>query len=94
MFTGQELNSLIEAVDAWVDKDLGADIMGAVFEGMAVDRGNPEAALRAKQQADAARAKRDQERKIRKERAILLQAKLIQMRDSQAADKLLEDSSK
>lgn len=88
MFTRDEFDVLIEAMDAWERGDSGGEIManllysmarrGADAEGRAeIDR------LRAKEKIERAAAQR-----IRKDRAILLKAKLITLRNAATTDQL------
>lgn len=87
MLTKQELDCLIESMETWVNKDLSGDIMGAIFTGM-IGRDDPLSKAKMAEEERLRKIKADAERKIRKERCIVIQAKLLAMRDSVDADKL------
>jgi hypothetical protein len=80
-FTRQDLDILFDAVERWEQDDMSSEIMGAMLEGIMSDR-SPE--VQAKLQA--AREEREFKRKAaqrqRKERAVLIKAKLIALKDS------------
>lgn len=79
-----DLDTLIEAVEAWESKDAFGELMGVVFEAIAGprDRYEREAWL-TKRAAEREARSRDLEdtRRVRKERSVLLRAKLIAIRD-------------
>lgn len=88
--TREDLDVLIEATEAWESKDSFGDLFEGVLTAMIGPREDgPEReawlrkqeALRADKNVAAEQAKR-----VRKERSIILRAKLIQMRDSVEAD--------
>jgi hypothetical protein len=75
--TAEDINILIEALDAWTDKDAVANLMEDII---------PIAIARSRQEAESLQTKfstkqgRAAAKALRKERAIVLQAKLIEMR--------------
>lgn len=82
--TKQDLDVMVEAVEAWEREpsstSLLGDVMGAMFCRNEEER---EAALREREKA---KRERDESMRVRKERSVLLRAKLIQMRDSMIAE--------
>jgi hypothetical protein len=92
--TRQDLDDLIDAVEAWENSgdagEMAADLMGAML-----CRGDDP-----KMKAEVERATFERKRelkakkRIRKERSIMLRAKLLQIRDGVEADSLLADSSR
>lgn len=86
--TEQEVNVLIEAVDAWVDKDFGHSIMTDMITMMLSDGASPEAKEKIKRTKEDERNKAKQEKTLRKEQAIMLKAKLLKIRDKIVASKL------
>lgn len=99
-FTTQELDLLIEAVGEWDRHKTGhgGGPLAAMLEGMAipVHCSDPNCETCQGMRAEFERVvktKRD-EAKIASERSILLRAKLIGLRDSQAADKLFDQAGK
>ena len=87
-FTEQEIGILIEAVDAWVDKDFGAHIITDLLTMALSDGAPPEAKEKMKRTKEEECAKAKQEKTLRKEQAIMLKAKLLKARDSIVASKI------
>ena len=87
-FTEQEIGTLIDAVDAWVDKDFGGEVMGSLLEMMISDGAPPEAKEKMKQRQEEDRIKAKQAKSMRKEQAIMLKAKLLKARDRVVAGKI------
>lgn len=86
--TKQDIDVLIESLDCWEQKDFSGDLMSAILGGMIPMR-DPE--MKAKYEADRAaeKVKGERDRKNRKERSIMLKAKLLSIRDSTEAAALL-----
>ena len=84
----QDLSILIEAVEAWENKDMAGDLMGDLLTGMMTDLRDP--AKKAAYEADlkARTEKKKDERALRKEQSILLRAKLIQILNNTRNDEL------
>lgn len=84
----QDINTLIEALKSWEDKDFGTGIMMDMVEMMVTDTTAPnhKADLAKKREERSNEAKKS--KMIREERSILLKAKLISMRDSIIASSL------
>ena len=83
-FTKQDLDVLFEAVEVWEKEDKGPGIMGALLGGMLGDK-SPESAAKFESEIKARQDKADQERQRRKERGVMLRAKLITLRDQELA---------
>jgi hypothetical protein len=78
--TKQECDTLIEAVDCWVRKDFSEGLFGAVLGSMIPKGSEAEAQWKEEQKADE--VKRETAKKLRKEQAIMLKAKLLKIRVS------------
>lgn len=92
--TAEDINVLIEALEAWKDKDaageLMRDLLPAVLARSKEERESLKPPFSEKQERQAAKA-------VRKDRATLLQAKLIEMRmsiEAQAESRDLDQSLK
>jgi hypothetical protein len=87
--TRDDLNVLLEAVESWERKDDAGDLMTMIVDGTIGRMASPEAvaemaAIRAVEKEEKAAAKRN-----RKERSVLLRAKLLQIRDAQTAAEMV-----
>lgn len=76
-FTQQELDILVEALDAWVNKEQSGEMVGDLLEAIAI----PKEKQDEKYLQNKASRKHDGEVKksMRKQQAILLQAKIINL---------------
>lgn len=92
MLTRQDLDTLIEAVEAWEREDAFGDMMGDMLTSL-VCRDDPIAKAKIEEERAKQKIERDQKRTTKKERGIMLRAKLIQLRDSADADRLLADAA-
>jgi len=81
----QDINVLIEALDAWVNKDAAGEILGTVLD--AVLEGKVTSEVRTK--IDHQRLKAAEDKELRKERAIMLASRLLQIRDGLVAEQAL-----
>ena len=88
-FTKQDLDVLFEAVEVWEKEDKGPGIMGALLGGMLGDK-SPESAARFEIEIKAKQDKADRERQQRKERGVMLRAKLITLRDQEMASQFVD----
>ena len=87
--TNADLDVLIEAVEAWESKDSLGEFMGDMVEAMVGPREGPEREewLRKRAHDKQERQQKTTEAKrVRKERSILLRAKLIALRDRAEVD--------
>ena len=87
----QDVSVLLEALDAWEVKDANGRMMGSLLGAM-LSR-NDEERAKMKEMEDRENKKMEESMRIRKERAIILKAKLLQMRDGIEVDSLLNHSS-
>jgi hypothetical protein len=86
--TTQDLNDLIDAVELWERKGEEGKMLGLMLAGLMVK----DDAGRERLLADdkAREQKEERSRRQRKDRGILLRAKLIQLRDSNEAEAFLD----
>jgi hypothetical protein len=89
-FTDQDIELLLKSLDTLerseVQSEAMADMMTAVF-----CRGNPEAMANAQREAEKARRDKKAERQVLAERVILLKAKLVQWRQTAAAERFARE---
>lgn len=86
VLTEQDLDILIEAVEAWENKDLAGDMMFDLITSSLTDRKDPAAKAQLEEERNERIRTKEQQRRRRKEQSILLRAKLIQMLDAQRAN--------
>ena len=81
MFTEDDLNTLIDALKAWENKDLSGQIMADVIGFLTIKKGDPGYA---EYETERLRIKADQDRAqaSRRERSVILQAKLLDIRNN------------
>ena len=89
--TKQDVDTLIDAVEAWEKSTHMDGLMGDMLTAV-VFRGDDAALVKMKRERELENQKREAKRKTMRERGVLLRAKLIQLRDSMDADALLTDS--
>lgn len=77
MFTKQDLDILFEAVEKWEQDDMTGEVIGMMLEKMA----RPEAREKIKIEREERERKRLATKKQRKERGVLLRAKLVALKD-------------
>ena len=90
-FTKQDLDVLFEAVEAWEKEDKGPGIMGHLFSGMMSEK-SPEAAAKMEQEMERRQREADAAKLKRKERGVILRAKLIQLRDKMDASEFVDSA--
>lgn len=73
----QDLQILIEAVEAWENKDLAGDVMSTVFGAMLMPKDDSVAAARYKAEEAERRAQSEEKRQDRKQQSVILRAKLF-----------------
>lgn len=84
MLTEADYDVLIEAIDYWEQKNaMASSLMGALLIGFVPEDQRD----KAKAEEDMHRRSAEAEIRLRKERGIVLKAKLLKMRDSAAAEK-------
>lgn len=77
--TTTDIDILLEAMDAWVEKDAAGTLMTDLLGGLLAGK-DPEAQEAMRLERENARRERDYERAQRKEVATLLKATLIRMK--------------
>ena len=86
--TKQECELLIEALTAW-EYDVGDDSFGAIMAGLLSTDAPPEIKRKMDMDIKERRDKMKKERKRRQERAIMLKAKLLTIKDSEVAKEIM-----
>lgn len=98
--TRKEINTLIDALEAWENKDMAGELISGMMEAMIFSNLEdipPEA------KSDIQRIKRDNKRELeqrridRKEESLILKAKLLSIRqsiDSESVNELIENCNK
>lgn len=87
--TRQDVDILIEAVDAWISKDFGVTVVTDVMEMVLSGQATEEQKVVMKEQKAKRAAEVTAKRKQREERAIVLKAKLLKLRDSITVEHLV-----
>jgi hypothetical protein len=86
-----DLEVLLEALEAWEHKDVAGDLAGAWIDAMLTkSAGPPPADIAERRRRDE--AKRAQQQHWRKERSVLLRAKLIVIRDRRHSERMTQDA--
>lgn len=75
-----DLAALMDALEAWETKDQAHEMFGDVVE-MIVTKGDPSSHADLREQRRKEKVTRDRERAIRKERSVLLRAKILTLRE-------------
>lgn len=79
MFTDDEIQVLMDALDAWEEKEATDEMLATMLTfAMATDAADAANIMRERK---AKKAPVQDSRRLRKERSVLLKAKLIQLRD-------------
>lgn len=97
--TEDDLNTLVEALEAWEHKDAAGEIMADIFAMAMMGRGDPASPrmLEALAEQERAQLKRERMKANRKERSVILRAKLLQIRNGRrvvAVQRGLDGSTK
>jgi hypothetical protein len=85
--TDDDLTTLVEALEVWETKGAASEIMGDLFA-VALSRGDPAAEAHIERQLAPERAKRAREVANRKERSVMLHAKLLEIRNRRRIDEV------
>lgn len=88
--TNQDLWVLMEALEAWENKDDSSEMIGVLLDSIVVPKF--ENRERLKKQIEEKQAKLAAAKRERKERSVMLRAKLITIRDGRAAAALSEST--
>lgn len=87
--TRKEIDTLIDALEAWEAKDMGEEIMMTVLGAMFC-KDDPEAKAKMETEQNERREKVEMEGRERKETSLMLRAKLIQLKQNM----LIDDTNK
>ena len=87
-FTLDDLEVLMEAMEAWENKDFGGDLMADVVTALLVKKSDPEYD-RINHEREVQKAQAATEKATRKERSILLRAKIVGLKDAARAAALI-----
>lgn len=83
-----DLDVLMDALEAWESKDLSGEIMGSVLDSMLTRREPMPPEVMMQRQLDKDQKERD--KRTRKERSVMLRAKLLTIRDRRRAERMVE----
>jgi len=83
----QEWGIVMEALDAWIDKDAAGEMMCDVLM-MAVSERGPEAQDKMRQEQESRRIESKKKKQLRKEQIIMLKAKVLSLQQSAVCDRL------
>jgi hypothetical protein len=81
LLTDDDLDTLVDSLEAWENKGFAGEVMGDLMGAMLMDRKNPEQVASFERERLAQRAKAEREKVARKERSIILRAKLLSIRN-------------
>lgn len=85
-----DLATLIEALEAWEHKDAAVEMFGDVVGALIDDKRDPAASARFKTERDREKLTHARARAVRKERSILLRAKLLMLRDRRRVERTVD----
>jgi hypothetical protein len=88
--TKQDLDVLIEAVESWESKDAAGEMAAEIMTAMISRSKEDYDLMQSKRSVE--KASRERERRTRKDRSIVLRAKLIQIRDSIEASDFVDEA--
>lgn len=83
-----DLATLMEALEAWEDKDASSEMFGDVME-MIVTPQDPDAKVQLRESRERDKITRRQQKAVRKERSVLLRAKLLTLRNGRRVDRVV-----
>ncbi len=86
--TRQDVDVLIEAMEAWERSGSEGQLMGSLM-GSLLCRGDEEAMAKMKKEQERSRREFEEKQRLRKERSVVLRAKLISLRDAANATAFL-----
>jgi hypothetical protein len=91
--TDDDLDVLVEALEAWESKDVAGEMLGDVVESM-LTRGDPVAVAKIRDQRQRDKYDRERARTARKERSVLLRAKLLTLRDRRRVEQTISRTAR
>lgn len=86
--TDDDFAVLLDALEAWERKDFAAQIMGDVMAATLFKPDDTQGQARFQAARDEERLKYEREQRVRKERSVLLRAKLIAVRNTRRVDEV------
>lgn len=89
-FSTKEIDTLIEALDAWEQKDFAGRMFGKFVSAMVAKDISPEQQQELEREEQRAEEKADREARQRREVATLLKAKLIMMKQDSEIKHLVD----
>lgn len=91
--TDDDLGTLIDALEAWESKDQAGEMLGDVLGAM-LTRDDPRAKHELEQRMRSDQLMRDRAKGMRKERSVMLRAKLLTLRNRRRVDSLIAEAPK
>lgn len=82
-----DITVLVEALEAWEQKDFAGQIMSDIF-GMMLGKDDPASKARMAEMQAQEKLKRDRATSARKERSIMLKAKLLTLRTQRGVEEI------
>jgi hypothetical protein len=89
--TDDDLTTLAEAMEAWESKDLSGEMLGDVLGAMLVDRRDVTAKAKYEEEHAREQLKRDRVKAVRKERSVVIRAKLLTLRERRRVERAIAD---
>ncbi len=77
--TRKEIDTLVEALESWENKDMVGEMMGDIF-GMILTKDSPEAKIKLEEEREAKKYELERKRLERKEESLMLKSKLVMMK--------------
>lgn len=87
--TKKEIDALVDALEAWEQKDFGSSLMMGLMGAM-FTKDDPEAQEKFKREEEKRRAEEEIKLRERKETSLMIKAKLVRMKQ----DMLIDDTNK
>lgn len=94
IFTTQELDILFEAIEKWEHGNPMDGLGDAMMMGMMGDRIPPDEKAKLEKERAERERKRNDAARIRKERGVLLRAKIVQLKQDRAVNQLCEEAAR
>lgn len=93
-FSSKEIDTLVDALDAWERKDATGQLMGGLFKAILSDKMDDEGRAKMEAKEREEEEKYNREARQRKEISLLLKAKLITLKHEQEISEMTERQSK
>lgn len=87
--TTQDIDILIESLDAWIDSKLAGEILGDILIGALVKNNDPDAKAHAESERQKVSQKREQRKALRQRTATILKGKLYQLQATADANGII-----